>query len=119
MRLIILPQGLAPHGAGNRVAADHAQQGHDTYVDHHDPGRRSTARSIINNTAGSPFIDPGGPQAPILQVFIVVGAMFVIFNLALSRLSRRLEIRERKRTGTTTETVTGLEDQVALDADVA
>ena len=44
--------------------------------------------------------------------------MFVIFNLALSRLSRRLEIRERARTGTTTETVTGLEDQIALDADV-
>ena len=48
----------------------------------------------------------------------VVGVMFVIFNLMLSRLSRRLEIRERKRTGTTVERATGLEDQVALDADV-
>lgn len=59
-----------------------------------------------------------GAQAPILQVFIVVGLLFVVVNLSLSRLSRRLEIRERKRTGTTTEMVTGLEDQVALESDV-
>lgn len=39
--------------------------------------------------------------------------MFVVTNLALSRLSRRLEIRERERTGTTVEPVAGLEDQVA------
>jgi hypothetical protein len=45
--------------------------------------------------------------------------MFIIFNLALSRLSRRLEIRERARTGVTTQRVTGLEDQVALEADLA
>jgi hypothetical protein len=45
--------------------------------------------------------------------------MFLVFNLMLSRLSRRLEIRERKLTGTKVETVTGLEDQVALQADVA
>lgn len=73
---------------------------------------------IISNTAGSAFIDPGGPQASILHVFIVVGFMFISFNLLLSRLSRRLEIRERKITGTTTEAVTGLEDQVALDTSV-
>jgi ABC-type amino acid transport system permease subunit len=72
---------------------------------------------IVVQTAGSPFVDPGGPKAPILHVMLVVGAMFVIFNLLLSRLSRRLEIRERKRTGTTVETATGLEDQVALQAE--
>jgi len=55
--------------------------------------------------------------APILQVFIVVGLLFIAVNLALSRLSRRLEIRERKRTGTTLKTVRGLEDQVALESD--
>ncbi|MEJ7797976.1 MAG: ABC transporter permease subunit [Solirubrobacteraceae bacterium] len=33
-------------------------------------------------------------------------------NLALSRLSRRLEIREQQRTGTRVEPVSGLEDQV-------
>jgi hypothetical protein len=52
-------------------------------------------------------------RAPILQVFIVIGLLFVAVNLALSRLSRRLEIRERKRTGTTLRRVEGVEDQVA------
>jgi His/Glu/Gln/Arg/opine family amino acid ABC transporter permease subunit len=55
----------------------------------------------------------GGVQAPLLQVFIVIGLMFIVTNLALSRLSRRLEIRERDRTGTMVEPVVGLEDQVA------
>jgi len=54
----------------------------------------------------------GGVQAPLLQVFIIIGLMFILTNLALSRLSRRLEIRERERTGTMVEPVTGLEDQV-------
>jgi aspartate/glutamate/glutamine transport system permease protein len=40
----------------------------------------------------------GGVPVPILQVFLVIGALFIIVNLALSRLSRRLEVRERKRT---------------------
>ncbi|MBA2523289.1 MAG: amino acid ABC transporter permease [Solirubrobacterales bacterium] len=55
--------------------------------------------------------------APILQVFIVVGLLFIAVNLALSRLSRRLEIRERQRTGTKPRSVRGLEDQVALESD--
>ncbi len=59
----------------------------------------------------------GGVEAPLLQVFIVIGLMFVVTNLALSRLSRRLEIRERERTGTTVEPVMGLEDQVATYGD--
>jgi hypothetical protein len=42
--------------------------------------------------------------------------MFVLVNLLLSRLSTRLEIRERRKTGTEVEKVTGLEDQVAADA---
>jgi His/Glu/Gln/Arg/opine family amino acid ABC transporter permease subunit len=59
----------------------------------------------------------GGVQAPLLQVFVFIGLLFVITNLALSRLSRRLEIRERKRTGGTTAPVSGLEDQVAFAAE--
>jgi glutamate transport system permease protein len=70
------------------------------------------AGSIVNNTSGSPFGGVGVP-APILQVYIVVGGMFVVFNLALSLLSRRLEVRERKRAGDV-ETVTGLEDQITI-----
>jgi His/Glu/Gln/Arg/opine family amino acid ABC transporter permease subunit len=40
----------------------------------------------------------GGVQAPVLQVFLLIGALFIIVNFTLSRISRRLEIRERKRT---------------------
>ena len=54
----------------------------------------------------------GGVQAPVLQVFLFVGALFIIVNLLLSRLSRRLEIRERKRTAVgTVRRVRGLEEQ--------
>jgi His/Glu/Gln/Arg/opine family amino acid ABC transporter permease subunit len=58
----------------------------------------------------------GGVPAPVLQVFIFIGVMFIAVNLMLSRLSRRLEIRERQRTGTTMRRVGGLEDQLAADA---
>jgi His/Glu/Gln/Arg/opine family amino acid ABC transporter permease subunit len=58
-----------------------------------------------------------GVQAPVLQVFIFIGLLFVITNFALSQLSRRLEIRERKRTGGTARPITGLEDQTALVAE--
>jgi His/Glu/Gln/Arg/opine family amino acid ABC transporter permease subunit len=60
----------------------------------------------------------GGVPAPILQVYLMVGILFIIVNLSLSRLSRRLEIRERQRTGTKLRRVRGLEDQVALETDV-
>jgi His/Glu/Gln/Arg/opine family amino acid ABC transporter permease subunit len=54
----------------------------------------------------------GGVQAPVLQVFIFVGVLFIIVNLTLSRLSRRLEVRERKRTSAHKRPlVTGIEEQ--------
>jgi His/Glu/Gln/Arg/opine family amino acid ABC transporter permease subunit len=56
----------------------------------------------------------GGVDAPLLQVFIFIGLLFVAVNFALSRLSRRLEVRERKRTGGIAGPVSGLEDQTAL-----
>jgi ABC-type amino acid transport system permease subunit len=66
---------------------------------------------ILSQTAGNPFVG-GDVNAPILQVMIFVGIMFVIVNYALSRLSKRLEIREGKRTagGDKAVTVTGVED---------
>jgi His/Glu/Gln/Arg/opine family amino acid ABC transporter permease subunit len=117
MRLVILPQGLrrmVPATVSQLITLTK-----DTSLASIINIQEAvTAGGIVVNTAGSVFVDPGGPKASILHVMLVVGAMFVIFNLALSRLSRRLEIRERKRTGTTVERATGLEDQVALDADV-
>jgi His/Glu/Gln/Arg/opine family amino acid ABC transporter permease subunit len=59
----------------------------------------------------------GGTQPPLLQVFLFIGALFVVTNYLLSVLSRRLEIRERLRTGGTAGPVTGLEDQTALAAE--
>jgi His/Glu/Gln/Arg/opine family amino acid ABC transporter permease subunit len=44
----------------------------------------------------------GGVQAQILQVFLFIGVLFIIINLTLSRVSRRLEVRERKRTAAVT-----------------
>ncbi len=54
-------------------------------------------------------------QAPVLQVFVFIGLLFVVVNFTLSRLSRRLELRERRRTGTRLQRVRGLEDQVAAE----
>jgi His/Glu/Gln/Arg/opine family amino acid ABC transporter permease subunit len=54
----------------------------------------------------------GGVQAPVLQVFLFVGVLFIIVNLALSRLSRRLEVVESRRTKVgEVKRVSGLEEQ--------
>ncbi len=50
---------------------------------------------IVTSFGGGFF---GGVQAPILQVFLLIGALFVIVNFTLSRISRRLEVREGRRT---------------------
>jgi His/Glu/Gln/Arg/opine family amino acid ABC transporter permease subunit len=70
---------------------------------------------IVSASAGNPFLGGSDVQAPILQVLIFVGVLFILVNLALSRLSRRLEIRERRRSGTRLQRVSGLEDQVAAE----
>ncbi len=67
---------------------------------------------ILAQTAGNPFVG-GGETAPILEVFLLIGLLFVLVNFALSRLSRRLEVREQRRSGTSLKRVTGLEDQLA------
>jgi ABC-type amino acid transport system permease subunit len=51
---------------------------------------------VLTQTAGNPFTG-GGVDAPILQVMIFIGLLFVVVNFALSRLSRRLEVREGRR----------------------
>jgi hypothetical protein len=45
-------------------------------------------------------------------VFLFIGLLFIAVNLALSRLSRRLELREGRRTaGGAMKPVRGLEEQ--------
>jgi aspartate/glutamate/glutamine transport system permease protein len=111
MRLVVLPQGLrrmVPATVSQLITLN----------------KDTTLVSIIGiqevigraqNVTNAGFF---GVTAPVLQVYLVVGLMFVVVNFALSRLSRRLEIRERERTGTTVRRVEGLEDQVALETDV-
>ncbi|CAN5365204.1 amino acid ABC transporter permease [soil metagenome] len=112
MRLVILPQGLrrmVPATVSQLITLN----------------KDTTLVSIIaiqevmrHGRIVSSFGFFGGAQAPVLQVFLTIGAMFVIVNLLLSRLSQRLEVRERRRTGVAVEPVTGLEDQVAAAAEV-
>ena len=53
---------------------------------------------VLSQTAGNPFVGGSDVEAPILQVMIFVGLLFVVTNYLLSRLSRRLEVRESRRT---------------------
>ena len=115
MRLVILPQGLrrmVPATVSQLITLNK-----DTalvFIINIQEVVRS-ARTVIA-TSDSPFVGLGVP-APYLQVFVFVGALFVVANFTLSRISRRLEIKQRQRTGVAVAAVTGLEDQVALDAD--
>jgi His/Glu/Gln/Arg/opine family amino acid ABC transporter permease subunit len=117
MRLVILPQGLrrmVPATVSQLITLNKDT----TLVSIIAIQEVMRKARIVTNTSGSPFTGTG-VDAPLLQVFIVVGVMFIIVNFGLSRLSKRLEIRERQRTGIEVERVTGLEDQVAAEADVA
>src|ERR671919_539922 len=117
MRFVILPQGLrrmVPATVSQLITLNK-----DTTLVSIIAIQEGLRKARIGtNTSGSPFTGTGG-DAPLLQVFIVVGMMFIVVNFALSRVSKRLEIRERRRTGIEVERVTGLEDQVAAEADVA
>ena len=117
MRLIILPQGLrrmVPATVSQLITLNK-----DTtlayIIGFQDAGRH--ARILASCQPGPPPFGCGF-AVPFLQVFLVIGTMFVLVNLLLSRLSRRLEIRQRERTGTEVEAVTGLEDQVAMKTDL-
>ena len=118
MRLVILPQGLrrmVPATVSQLITLNK-----DTtlayIIGFQDAGRH--ARILASCQPGPPPFGCGF-AVPFLQVFLVIGLMFVIVNFGLSRLSRRLEIRQRERTGTEVEAVTGLEDQVAMKTDVS
>jgi His/Glu/Gln/Arg/opine family amino acid ABC transporter permease subunit len=110
MRFVILPQGLrrmVPATVSQLITLN----------------KDTTLVSIIaiqevigragNVTSSAGFF--GGVAAPVLQVYLVVGLMFVGVNFVLSRLSRRLEVRERRRSGATPRRVEGVEDQIAVE----
>jgi His/Glu/Gln/Arg/opine family amino acid ABC transporter permease subunit len=71
---------------------------------------------ILSQTAGNPFVGSGDVEAPILQVMIFVGVLFVLVNYTLSRLSRRLEIREGRRTAARPARVVGAEETATVGA---
>ncbi|MGZ8648253.1 MAG: amino acid ABC transporter permease [Solirubrobacteraceae bacterium] len=92
MRHVVLPQGLrrmVPATVGQLITLNK-----DTtlvYI--------LTIQEVVRHgriVTGFNFF--GGVQAPVLQVFLFIGLLFIIINFTLSRLSRRLEVRERKRT---------------------
>jgi His/Glu/Gln/Arg/opine family amino acid ABC transporter permease subunit len=114
MRLIILPQGLrrmVPATVSQLITLNKDT----TLVSIIAIQEVMRHARIVTSTSGSPF-GGVGVDAPLLQVFLSVGVMFVVVNLLLSRLSRRLEVRERQRTGTSVERITGLEDQIEVAA---
>src|SRR5918998_5074329 len=111
MRIVILPQGLRrmlPATGSQLITLNK-----DTTLVYIIAIEEGSRRGRI--LTGFNFF--GGVQAPLLQVFIVIGLMFIVTNLALSRLSRRLEVHERRRTGTKVKPIAGLEDQVATYGD--
>jgi putative glutamine transport system permease protein len=112
MRFVILPQGLrrmVPATVSQLITLN----------------KDTTLVSIVGiqeaighagSITGAGFF--GAVSAPVLQVLLMVGFFFIVVNFSLSRLSRRLEIRERQRTGTKLRRVSGQEDQVAAETDL-
>jgi putative glutamine transport system permease protein len=110
MRLVILPQGLrrmVPATVSQLITLN----------------KDTTLVSIIaipevmrHGRIVTGFNFFGGVEAPLLQVFVFIGLLFVAVNFALSRLSRRLEIREQQRTGAPLRPVAGAEDQTLTAA---
>jgi His/Glu/Gln/Arg/opine family amino acid ABC transporter permease subunit len=96
MRLVVLPQGLrrmVPATVSQLITLNKDT----TLVSIIAIQEVVRSGRVLTQTAGNPFTG-GGVEAPILQVMIFIGVLFVIVNFALSRLSRRLEVRERRRT---------------------
>ena len=110
MRLVILPQGLrrmVPATVSQLITLNK-----DTTLVSIIAIQEALRHSrIITATSGSPFTGTG-VDAPLLHVFLVTGLLFVAVNFALSRLSRRLEVRERERSGVAVQRPTGIEDQL-------
>lgn len=112
MRLVVLPQGLrrmVPATVSQLITLNK-----DTTL-----VSIVAIREVLKHTKtvvnANPFLGDF-VKAPPLQAYLFVGLLFVLVNLALSRLSQRLEIKQRQATGTKVEGITGIEDQVAAPA---
>lgn len=110
MRLVVLPQGLrrmVPATVSQLITLNK-----DTTL-----VSIIAIREVVKHaktiTNANPFLGDF-VKGPPLQVYLTVGVLFIIVNLTLSRLSRRLELKQRRETGVTIEPVTGVEDQVAV-----
>ena len=57
-----------------------------------------------------------GEQFSLLPTYVVVAAIYVAVNFSLSRLARRLEVRQVRRYGAAPMAVGGVEDLAALSA---
>lgn len=99
MRLVVLPQGLrrmVPATVSQLITLNKDT----TLVSIIAIQEVVRSGRILSNTAGNPFTGGGDVDAPILQVMIFIGILFVIANYGLSRLSRRLEESQEDRTST-------------------
>ena len=110
MRLIILPQGLrrmVPATVSQLITLNK-----DTTL-----VSIVAIREVLKHTKtvvnANPFLGDF-VKAPPLQAYLVVGLLFVLVNLLLSRLSKRLEMKQQS--GGAGPAVTGVEDQVAAPA---
>lgn len=102
MRLVVLPQGLrrmVPATVSQLITLNKDT----TLVSIIAIQEVVRSGRILAGTAGNPFAGGSTVEAPILSVMIVIGLMFVVVNFALSRISRRLEIQQGRRTATTEE----------------
>jgi His/Glu/Gln/Arg/opine family amino acid ABC transporter permease subunit len=113
MRFVILPQGLrrmVPATVSQLITLNKDT----TLVSIIAIQEAVRSGRILSQTAGNPFVGGGDVAAPILQVMIFVGLLFVLVNLALSRLSRRLEVRESRRTAARPVRVAGVEETATV-----
>jgi His/Glu/Gln/Arg/opine family amino acid ABC transporter permease subunit len=97
MRFVILPQGLrrmVPATVSQLITLNKDT----TLVSIIAIQEAVRSGRILSQTAGNPFVGGGDVEAPILQVMLFIGLLFVVVNYALSLLSRRLEVRESRRT---------------------
>jgi His/Glu/Gln/Arg/opine family amino acid ABC transporter permease subunit len=113
MRLVILPQGLrtmVPATVSQLITLNKDT----TLVSIIAIVEVMRRARTVTATSGNPFTG-GGVDAPILEVFLFVGVLFIIVNYSLSRLSRRLEVRETRRSAGKAEKVRveGVEELVA------